>query len=120
MKHVTAFLLFTLCFYGQIQAQDEMIIEAGEPGIIEQTIFGDTTETGERMNPNRVYILRRGTPYLLAQNLRWGDYHIRLKAEEGEGARPILIFANSEGGGTLSSTHSHQFWCRPKSRWHPC
>ena len=91
--------LFALLFMtiSIASAQDELIVEPGEPGILEQTIFADTSDTGER-NPNRVYVLRRGTPYLLAQRIRWADYHISIKAEEGEGARPLLVFSPDAGG----------------------
>jgi len=98
------FTLFTFLFglTPMILAQDEMIIEAGPAGTLEQTIFGDTMPTGERTNPNRVYILRRATPYLLAQSMRWGDYDINIKAEEGEGAKPLIVFSPDVGGEGIS------------------
>ncbi|MDH3245706.1 MAG: T9SS type A sorting domain-containing protein [Saprospiraceae bacterium] len=80
------------------QGEHELIIEPGPPGTLDQTIIGDTTSTGERADPDRVYILRRGTPYLTSQRIRWGDYHIRIKSEEGDGPRPMIIFSPDVGG----------------------
>ncbi len=102
MRRYFTLLLLLGCTLTLVAQDNEMIIEPGPPGIIEQTIFGDTTETGERANPNRIYILKRATPYLTAQRVRWGDYHIHLKAEDGDGVRPLIMFSPSEGGGAPS------------------
>lgn len=97
MKQLFTLIILLLFVSAVIVAQDELVVEAGPAGTLEQAIFGDTTETGERMNPNRVYILRRGTPYLLSQTLRWGDYKVNIKAEEGEGAKPLIVFSPAQG-----------------------
>ncbi|NND32493.1 MAG: T9SS type A sorting domain-containing protein [Saprospiraceae bacterium] len=95
------FTLFAiLCFCGWVQAQDgnELIVEPTDVGILDQTIIGDTTATGERNNPDRVYVLRRGVPYLIGQTIEAEDFHLRIKAEDGDGAKPILIFNVAAGG----------------------
>ncbi len=84
-----------------LSAQSEMVIEPTDVGILNQTIFGDTTETGDRMDPDRVYVLRRDAPYLLSESMRWGGFHLRIKAEDGDGARPLLLFNVDAGGETL-------------------
>lgn len=99
MKYIfTFFALFSIC--GLIQAQDEheMIIEPTAVGILDQTIIGDTTATGERTDPDRVYVLRRGFPYLVGQTINVNDYHLRIKSEDGDDAKPILIFDAGDGG----------------------
>lgn len=92
-------LIFALGIAGIMNAQveHEMIIESTDVGIIEKTVFGDTMPTGERMDPDRVYVLRRGTPYLLGEIINVADFHLRLKAEEGDGAKPILILNVGDG-----------------------
>ncbi|MDH3650917.1 MAG: T9SS type A sorting domain-containing protein [Saprospiraceae bacterium] len=93
-------LLVLIATIGLLSAQGEheMIIEPGPPGTLDQTIIGDTAATGERADPDRVYVLRRGTPYLTSQRLRWGDYHIHIRSEEGDGARPLIVYSPGVGG----------------------
>ncbi|MCB0666921.1 MAG: T9SS type A sorting domain-containing protein [Saprospiraceae bacterium] len=92
-------LIFAIGMVGILSAQDEheMIIESTGVGILEQTIFGDTMPTGERVDPDRVYVLRRGTPYLLGEIVDVADFHLRLKAEGGDGNKPILILNVGDG-----------------------
>ena len=96
-------LLVILCFCGWVQAQGEheLIVEPTDVGVLDQTIIGDTTATGERNDLDRVYILRRGVPYIMNQTVRISDFHLRIRAEEGDGAKPILIF-NAEDGGEVA------------------
>ncbi|MBN2410225.1 T9SS type A sorting domain-containing protein [candidate division KSB1 bacterium] len=64
-------------------------------------IEGDTTETGEPKNYNRVYRLERGGWYLLngtLENIK--DAPLRIVAAKGEGPRPMLIASVDESGGT--------------------
>lgn len=100
MKKIYFFGLLLISTF-LLNAQDTLIIEPSEVGILNNTIFGDTTETGERQNLNRVYVLRRGAPYLITEMIRWSDYHIHIVAEEGEGARPLILFNVDAGGETL-------------------
>ncbi|NND07730.1 MAG: T9SS type A sorting domain-containing protein [Saprospiraceae bacterium] len=101
MSRIFTFLVCLFSFTA-LSAQSEMIIEPTDVGILNQTIFGDTTATGERMDPERVYVLRRGAPYLLSESMRWGGFHLRIKAEEGDGPRPLILFNVDAGGSTLA------------------
>jgi len=84
-----------ICFSG-IHAQEfpwpdlgePMIIEPGDPGTIEQTIMGDTTETGERIHNH--FILRRGQTYLYRARINNVGHPLMVTAEEGDGALPII------------------------------
>lgn len=89
---------FLLMFLGlSLQAQSELIIEPGPPGVINDAIFGDTLATGERAAADRVYVLRRGFPYVLTGSVEFTDFHLRIKAEEGEGSRPFLFVDSGAG-----------------------
>lgn len=68
---------------------DEMIIEPNV-GFLEDIIVGDTTATGARNNPDRVYVLRRNAEYLISVELRNVDWKLSIKAEDGQGALPII------------------------------
>lgn len=98
------FLYIVLFFFflGTIaNSQSELIVEPGPPGVLNAAIDGDTTATGERADPDRVYVLRRGVPYLLTASLEYSGYHLRIKADEGAGARPFLMV--DAGGGSVSN-----------------
>ena len=83
------FLFLFAAFYAN--GQSEMIIEPGAPGVINAAIEADTIAGGDRADPNRVYVLRRGFPYVLTGTIEFRDFHLRIKAEAGEGARPFII-----------------------------
>ena len=101
MKELLTLAFVVLGFF-VLSAQDELVVESTAVGSLNDAIFGDTTATGERVNPNRIYVLRRGTPYLLSGSIRWSDFNIHIKAEEGDGPRPLLVFSPTEGGETIS------------------
>jgi hypothetical protein len=66
-----------------------------DPGIgsLNDAISGDTTETGERIDPeNTVYRLQRGEQayYGLTGSISNSGYPLTIMAAEGEGARPFL------------------------------
>ena len=89
---VLAALIFVLTggFFQDAAAQRTVVIESGEYGELNRTIEGDTTATGERVDPNTVYVLKRNTTYWLEGSLQNPGYHLRLEAEEGEGHPPIM------------------------------
>ena len=91
---ITGFFLLA----GNLLAQREVIVDGGV-GFINSTIEGDTTTAGERVDPNTVYILKRGEYYILDGELR-PDYRVNLQAEEGEGADPVVMIAFVDGGVT--------------------
>ena len=101
MKKLLTLLTLLLTAGFLYSQENELIVESTDVGILNQTIFGDTTETGDRANPDRVYVLRRATPYLISESIRYSGFHLRIKAEEGDGARPLLIFSVGTGGETL-------------------
>ena len=103
MKKVVTLIALAVMAVG-LHAQDEheMIVEPTDVGVLDQTILGDTTAAGERNDPDRVYVLRRGAPYVVNQLIAVGDFHLRIKAEDGDGARPILISNVDDGGNGLS------------------
>lgn len=90
------FILFL--FSTQIYAQDTLVVDSnnGEFGVLNATIAGDTTDTGERVH--KVYELKRGQTYILNGAIEHRDYHLIIVAEEGDGPRPILQPGVGDGG----------------------
>jgi len=100
MKKVYSLLFFFSFIVLAAVAQDDnmMIVEAGPVGTLNDAINGDTTATGDRMNPDRIYVLRRGVPYVLSAQFEYEDYHLQIHAEEGDGTRPLLISDTGDDG----------------------
>ncbi len=67
-------------------------------GTLNNTIAGDTTATGERVDENTIYQLERGGTYLLNGSIRNLGFKIRIHADEGPGQRPMLLPARLSDG----------------------
>ncbi|MBD3377670.1 T9SS type A sorting domain-containing protein [candidate division KSB1 bacterium] len=78
---------------GWSQAPDVMIIppvvDGQMLGVLENTIMGDTTATGERVNPNRIYQLQRGAVYFMNGPINTRGYHLQLVAPDDDPANPV-------------------------------
>ncbi|CAH1001641.1 hypothetical protein LEM8419_02546 [Neolewinella maritima] len=92
------FLSLLLCLGAtQLRAQSELIVEPGS-SFLNEVIAADTTTTGERVDSNRIYVLRRDAEYLVRGQFRNQTYKLHLRAEEGEGDRPhIKTFPDQQG-----------------------
>ena len=71
--------------------------DEGEPAIA-YTIIGDTTDTGERINPNRIYRLERGGIYVLTATII-ADYPLSLIAGGDESLRPPIVVSGKFADG---------------------
>ncbi len=75
------------------QAPDTVVVPVmidGTPlGAINKFIQGDTTATGERNNPDRVYQLQRGQIYFLDDVIQSQDYHLQIIGEKEDPANPF-------------------------------
>ncbi len=93
----TKLLLLTLtmvyCLSTSLIGQDTLDVapftEEGVPNLV-PAIIGDTTETGERANLNRVYRLQYGGVYLMDQTI-FADFPIRLVAGGDQTLRPPML-----------------------------
>jgi hypothetical protein len=81
-------------------AQTELIVEPYDVSskYLNEVIQGDTTPTGARMNPERVYVLRRDRLYFANAFIQNTGYALRIKAENTIGAKPVInAFRGSAG-----------------------
>jgi hypothetical protein len=81
-------------------AQTELIVEpyAVSAKYLNEVIQGDTTPTGARLNPARVYVLRRGGLYFANAFIQNTGYALRVKAENTIGSKPVInAFRGSAG-----------------------
>ncbi|MEE9439950.1 MAG: T9SS type A sorting domain-containing protein [Saprospiraceae bacterium] len=89
---LNVFIGVTFCFFS-VTAQDTLNVapftDEGELNLV-PAIFGDTTETGERANLNRVYRLQRGGIYLMDQTI-FADFPIHLVAGGDDSQRPPML-----------------------------
>lgn len=84
-----SFFLFlsTICTH-LIYAQRTVDVPQGV-GTLQDVIFGDTTVTGDRVDPNTIYCLERGGIYIL-QGTFENRFPVTIKACNGTGPRPII------------------------------
>lgn len=80
---------------GLLSAQDDVIVIPGgidNVGLLETTINADTTETGERANPNRIYELEANQFYIQQApiNVNNPGGTITLRGQTG-GSKPVII-----------------------------
>lgn len=86
--------IVSLLFTSSMLAQDIIVIDGGieNAGMLEITINGDTTETGERANPNRIYELKADQFYIQHGpiNIDNSGGTLTIRGQEG-GAKPVII-----------------------------
>ncbi len=92
------------------QVPDTVMVPAMPPGSINTFIMGDTTATGARVNPNRVYELSRDSIYFFTGTMNI-NFPLTIVAAPGKGALPVIepailsdnsrpnMFINLEKGG---------------------
>lgn len=95
---VLILLFIALISFSSTFAQSELVVDPGF-GTLQDVIAADTNASGERLDPDRVYVLKRGGLYLLNGSIE-NRFHLRIKAEDGDGARPILQPGVQTGGGS--------------------
>ncbi|HFA51310.1 MAG TPA: T9SS type A sorting domain-containing protein [Bacteroidetes bacterium] len=95
--HFLSFLTLSILLNIPLIGQDTLVVPSsinGEfYGIINQVIDGDTTATGERANPNRVYKLNRGETYLLSGTI-FADYPLHITADRADDDNPPPIITS--------------------------
>ncbi len=64
-------------------------IDGNPLGSINKFIQGDTTSSGERVNPLRVYQLQRGQIYFLDEAILAEGYHLQIAGEEEDPDNPL-------------------------------
>jgi hypothetical protein len=72
--------------------QSELIVEpyTVSSKYLNDVIKGDTTSSGARVDPARVYVLRRGGLYFANAFIQNTGYALRVKAENKSGAKPVI------------------------------
>jgi hypothetical protein len=89
------FVFVNLLLASTLVAQEDIIVIDGglsNGGLLETTINGDTTATGDRVNPNRIYELKANSFYLqhgpiIVDN---PDGIITIRGQQG-GAKPVIL-----------------------------
>ncbi|MEO1020971.1 MAG: T9SS type A sorting domain-containing protein [Bacteroidota bacterium] len=91
--------VLVLLLMGSFEAFAQRTVQVSQGfGTLNQAISSDTTETGERVDSNTVYVLSSGGLYLLDGAIEHRDYHLTIVAEDGYTERPRLIPAVPTGG----------------------
>jgi hypothetical protein len=109
MKNIHLLVVLIVGMTALMSAQVDTLVVPDEIGgvklgAINITIEGDTTATGERNNPDRVYKLQADKIYLLNGPLtQTQNYHLKLIGEEPTPAnRPALIMPGIRSDGSIA------------------
>lgn len=98
---ILMYLIVLMMIHMSVTAQDIMDIPPldaeGVPALA-YTIIGDTTATGERNNPDRIYRLERGGIYVLTATII-ADYPLRIIADGDDSQRPPMIVSGKFADG---------------------
>jgi hypothetical protein len=94
-KEVRLLLIISAMFFlSKLYAQNahELLIPAPTTTVtyLSDAIMGDTTSSGTRKDPDRVYLLQRGGVYYNYALIRNTGWTLRIKAQPGKGAKPII------------------------------
>ena len=95
MKKCVLLLGFLIALFTvPMAAQEEVIVEPGAPGVLNQAISNPA-------NQGKILVLRRGFPYLSTGEIENTGFALHIKAEAGDGPRPIIIFSPPAGGAAV-------------------
>ena len=67
-------------------------------------IMGDSTTTGTRKDPDRVYVLKRNGVYMTNAFIRNANWTLNIKAENGTGAKPAVYNSKNAVTSTYASS----------------
>jgi hypothetical protein len=81
------FFLFPVMVYGQ--GPHDLIVYPGD-GYLNDVVAGDTTSGGDRVDPDRVYVLKRDSLYFVNYNIEVDNFDVHMRAEDGSGTRPVI------------------------------
>jgi hypothetical protein len=85
--------LFAFVIMGiSLQAQAAFLDITPGLGTLDDAIKSDTLANGQRKEANRVYRLRRGGVYVLRGMIEHTGYELRIEAEAGTAARPLILY----------------------------
>jgi len=118
-KQTTMLLIILAIFSGSLFSQEHILdvppLFDGNKPALAHYIVNDTTETGERVDPERVYRLERDAIYVLDYGMTI-DFSLRLIAAEGKGHLPLIAPEYSAAGEILgflfeftSNSEEHSF-----------
>jgi hypothetical protein len=79
--------LIPMMLYGQ--GPHDLIVYPKD-GFLNDVVAGDTTASGERVDMDRVYVLKRDSLYFLNYRIDVDGFDVRMKAEDGSGQRPVI------------------------------
>ncbi len=84
--------------FASILSAREVVIDPNIPNEMYNVITADSTARRDAGEPT-YYVLKRGGVYPIQTTIKAVDYDFNLKAEDGEGALPLVVPAPTEDGG---------------------
>jgi hypothetical protein len=100
-------LLITASVFAQVPADQKVIIVDPGTGTLETTINGDTLDGGVRINPHRVYQLKKDAIYFMNSAILFGGSAdstatLTIVGEPG-GKKPVILMDPLDGGNAFTN-----------------
>lgn len=88
-------LLSQTMLNGQVNPNEMVVAPWNGSNYLNDVIVGDTTATGARVNPDRIYVLQRNGVYFVNTPIRNTDWVLRIKAQDGAGRKPAVFLVKN-------------------------
>lgn len=97
IKYLFFFLFFSLSLniIGQTNPHEMLIPPWNGSNYLNDVIVGDTTATGDRVDPDRIYLLQRNGVYFVNTPIRNTNWVLRIKAQDGTERRPVIFLVKN-------------------------
>ena len=92
------FFLIPVLVYGQ--GPHDLIVNPND-GYLNDVVAGDTTASGDRVDLDRVYVLKRDSSYFVNYRIDVDGFDVRMRAEDGLGNRPVIYMTVRTADGTF-------------------
>lgn len=99
MKRFLFFLLVAVFFLPILSTAQNHELIVPDDDYLNNTILNDVDDSGNRLDLDRIYVLKRGSTYYMNTALINTGFPLRLVAEEGDGKRPVIKMAQDEWTG---------------------
>jgi len=102
-SHRFVLLFLSVLILASWAAAEDLLIPAPTTAddYLNARIVADTSATGERADPDRVYVLERDGVYLLNTNIRNAGWTLRMRAQEGSGRKPVIYMVTNTATGSF-------------------
>jgi hypothetical protein len=98
IKYLFLFLVISFLspvLNGQVNPHELLIAPWNGSNYLNDVIVGDSTATGARVDPDRIYVLQRNGVYFVNTPIRNTGWVLNIKAQDGTGRKPVIFLVKN-------------------------